>query len=110
MSDHYILNDRGDPVKENDLEKWARWWQDADRIVWVTMVEEVKVSTVFLGVDHSFSPDESDPPMLYETMVFSWEDFPLEQDCQRSSTVDDALQVHIKMIELVKEVLDGGKG
>ncbi len=106
-NDHYILNEQGNPVKENDLEKWTRWWQNANRVVWVTMVEEVKVSTIFLGLDHNWG---GGAPHIYETMVFAWEDFPLEQQCERYSTVDQALVGHIEMIERVKEVLDGGTG
>jgi hypothetical protein len=43
------------------------------------------VSTVFLGLDHGFFPDE--PPMVFETMIFGG---PLADYCQRYSTLLDA--------------------
>ena len=69
-NDKYILNEQGVPVVEPDLMKWGRWFSDRrdQRIVKQEMVGDLKVSTVFLGLDHNFSP--KGPPVLWETMVF----------------------------------------
>ncbi len=65
----YILVDRM-PVPEPDLLKWGRWLESADRRVGETIVEGVRVSTVFLGLDHGWGEG---PPILFETMIFGGE-------------------------------------
>jgi hypothetical protein len=66
----YILNEQGVPVVEPDLFKWGKWFQDSfdQRRVKQEMVGDLKVSTVFLGLDHSRGKG---PPALWETMVFA---------------------------------------
>jgi hypothetical protein len=66
MSGRYILNGR-EPVEEPDLLTWAQWFETADRHVKLTEQGDVRVSTVFLGLDHSFGHR---PPVLFETMAF----------------------------------------
>jgi hypothetical protein len=62
------------------------------------MIGDAKVSTVFLGLDHSFSEDG--PPILWETMVFGGE---LDQETDRcSGTREQAEAMHKKMCEQVK--------
>ena len=68
MSDHWILE--GKTPKKVDLMTWAKWFEKAERHVAKTEKDGVKVSTVFLGVDHSFGDG---PPLLYETMIFGGE-------------------------------------
>lgn len=63
---NYILVGH-EPVYEPDLVKWAMWFETADRQVRLTVTEFHSISTVFLGIDHSF---QSGPPVLFETMVF----------------------------------------
>ena len=69
MSGRYILNDAGEPV-EADLMTWARWFESSpDRVVARDeMPNGVTVSTVFLGLDHSFGSEG--PPVLWETIIF----------------------------------------
>lgn len=64
----YILDDEGNPVPEENLIRWAIWFENSDRVVKRTETEHYVVSTIFLGLDHSFR--QSGPPILYETMVF----------------------------------------
>lgn len=66
MSDKYILKGRT-PVPIDDLLEWAKWLENADRHVKLTEQGDVRVSTVFLGLDHSWGEG---PPVLFETMVF----------------------------------------
>lgn len=49
------------------------------------------VSTVWLGLDHSFLPNQD--PLIFETMVFRkgyWSDL----DCQRYTTKEEAIRGH----------------
>lgn len=67
MNGKYILQN-GEPVQCDDLLTWARWFEDADqeRIVQQDTIDDLLVSTVFLGLDHSFGGGS---PLLYETMI-----------------------------------------
>lgn len=64
----YILDARGEPVTESDVIKWAQWFEKAERHVGNDWIGEQRVSTVFLGLDHSF---HEGIPILWETMVFN---------------------------------------
>lgn len=98
MSDYYILDDKGQPVPA-DLVVWARWFEDAigkdSRRVAVDDVNGARISTVFLGLDHSFG---GGPPLLFETMIFGGEH---DQWQDRCSTRDEALQMHERAKALV---------
>lgn len=65
---HYILKD-GKVKKTKDLMKWAAWMEQAgeDRRIGFNKYKKYYVSTVFLGLDHSFGGKK---PVLFETMVF----------------------------------------
>ena len=93
MTGKYILDEDGNPVEEPNLEKWSKWMQDTSRRVAMTDLASGKVvSTVFLGLDHSFT--EEGPPMLFETMVFKAKDDYSDEYCERYSTKDEALAGH----------------
>lgn len=72
MTDRYILTPDHKLVSEPDLLTWAAWFETANRHVDETLIGPYRVSTVFLGLDHSFSLDrESRPdPLIFETMIF----------------------------------------
>lgn len=65
--DKYILDDQGQPVVEPDLFKWAAWMEFSPRHVAFERLGPVDISTVFLGLDHSF---RGGPPVVWETMFF----------------------------------------
>lgn len=92
MSDKYVINADNTVVKMDDLVEWsARFERDERRIARTYMPDGRIVSTVFLGLDHSFG---SGPPLLFETMVFpSQKDF-CEEWVQRCSTYQQALKQH----------------
>lgn len=92
MSDHYIL-DGHKPVPV-DLMTWAKWLQKEDRRVANTVVGDVNVSTVFLGLDHSRGQG---PPLIFETMIFGGEH---DQFQERCSTWDEAEAMHARACEL----------
>jgi hypothetical protein len=89
----YILDEANNPVECPDLMQWARWMESADRHVRDTFRDDVRVSTVFLGLDHNFC--DYGPPLLFETMVFVDGDG-LEQE--RYSTWAEAEEGHAAMV------------
>lgn len=94
--DKYILKDR--EVVSATLDEWAEWFQTADRKIAFDEKGDVAVSTVFLGIDHSFEPGME--PVVFETMVFGGEH---DQLTKRYSTYDQAEFGHK---EVVAEVFD----
>lgn len=97
----YILDDDGNPQLEPDLIKWAMWFEknlDGRRVA-VTEIGEVKVSTVFLALDHGWGQG---PPVLWETMVFGGE---MDQEMNRCpGSREQAEAMHQDMVERVKAV------
>lgn len=63
----YILKGRK-PVQVHDPFEFSEWFHTADRTVGRTRIGNLLVSTVFLGIDHSFGPVGK--PILFETMAF----------------------------------------
>jgi hypothetical protein len=63
----YIEKRDGRVIPAANMLDWAVWMGRADRRVARDQVEDIMVSTVFLGLDHGsgFSP----VPILYETMT-----------------------------------------
>ena len=60
----------------------------------VDMVGDVRVSTVFLGLDHSLTLDG--PPVLWETMVFGGDN---DQYQQRYTSRAEAIEGHGAILE-----------
>jgi len=90
---NYILKGKCG-VKEPDLLKWAKWFQDAERSVKRTTIsDDVLVSTVFLGIDHQF---EDGPPLLFETMIFGGD---RDGDMWRYATWDEAEAGHDEAVK-----------
>jgi len=89
MTDRYILDGKT-PVPCEDLIKWALWLENSKRHVGSEIRGNVRVSTVFLGIDHRYPPAKG-PPLLFETMVFGGEH---DQDMGRCSTWDEAEKMH----------------
>lgn len=53
---YFILDVDKNPVPVADVLVWANWFETADRLIKRTLFPERKafISTVFLGIDHSF--------------------------------------------------------
>ena len=92
----YILQGHT-PVQASSMREWAEFFEDASRrIVRKTrLTSDIQVSTVFLGIDHSFGHG---PPLLFETMVFRSGS---GEEMDRCSTWDEAEAMHERMIEAV---------
>lgn len=63
---HYILDKEGN-ARQATLMEWAKWMEKKERVVKQEWIDDIFVSTVFLGIDHNF---EEGPPILWETMAF----------------------------------------
>jgi hypothetical protein len=88
------FNKDGDPI---DLREWARLLDDADyERVALTTLGDSEVSTVWLGLDHSFGPG---PILIFETMVFGG---PLSSEEERYTTLAQAQAGHEAMVERVR--------
>jgi len=87
------------PVPEYDLMTWARWFDDPAnrRVAETDVLGMCRVSTIFLGLDHSFQRLilGDGPRILFETMVF-WEgEHGYEQE--RCATWAEAEEQHRRM-------------
>lgn len=101
MTDKYILDGKK-AVPCEDLMEWGGWFETADRHVAQDMVGDVRVSTVFLGLDHSFGRllHEDAPPLLFETMIFGGDH---DQYQDRCSTWEQAEAMHAEALALVRK-------
>ncbi len=96
MNGKYILNDKGNPEECDDLMKWVEWIEsNPNRQIARTEKNDVLVSTVFLGLDHSLGM--SPTPILYETMIFGGE---CDGYQTRYATREEALKGHEKAVKL----------
>ena len=103
FSGKHLLDDAGNPVIEPDLMKWARWFESSfrKRQVGDTSLPGVRVSTVFLGIDHNFMGHG--PPILYETMVFCDDaESPWNQFQRRWTTKEAAKLGHDAIVLAIK--------
>jgi hypothetical protein len=98
----YVLDENGEPMPERDLLTWARWLETGIRIVERSYVDDLLISTVFLGLDQDLLAlyGEVDPltyrPLLWETIVFCGGEV-LDQARYRSK--EDAIAGHGAMVE-----------
>lgn len=99
MTDKYILKGH-EAVPCNDLLEWAKTFETLDRHVGSDEIGEVRISTVFLGLDHNWFGEG--PPLLFETMIFGG---PHNDYQERCSTWDEALIQHKTAVDLVKASL-----
>ena len=89
MSDTYILAEDGKtPIICNDPVLWATCFSKTDIFISKTIKGDVRVSTVFLGMDYGM-----DFPLLFETMIFGREN---DDDPWRYSTWEEAEEGHRK--------------
>ena len=108
----YILKGK-DVVECPDLEEWVKGFKIDNRRVALTDVGIVRISTVFLGLDHLFGFDHpfgteghpcqsitgSSVPLLFETMVFGGAH---NQEMNRYTTWEEAERDHNAMVQKIK--------
>jgi hypothetical protein len=102
----YALVNRG-PVKLETLKAWMEEMTRRDRIAAETGVDPwrvdeteigaVRISTVFLGLDHNYT--RRGPPILFETMIFGGR---LDHFQNRCATWAEAEAMHAEAVRLVR--------
>jgi len=98
MSRYYTLKD-GVVTPCDDLIKWGRWLEKANRIVECTHItSQIDVSTVFLGLDYRFS--DVGQPIVFETLVFGGD---FDGEMNRYTSLDAAKQGHAIMVAKVTQ-------
>jgi hypothetical protein len=102
----YILDKDNIPVATEDVRIWARMFEETSRRIvdYTEINSQVHISTVFLGINHRFFEDG--PPLIFETMIFGG---PLDQECWRYSTWDDAVIGHKAMVRKAKQAVSDGQ-
>jgi hypothetical protein len=99
MSGWYILDNNNKPIPASITEA-ADWLEEGSdrRTVKRDEIGDILVSTVFLGLDHSFPWNEDKTPVLWETMIFGGEH---DQYQERYTSHKDALEGHKKALTLI---------
>jgi hypothetical protein len=94
----YILDENNKPVASTMFES-SDWMEQnpTKKSLKQEYIGDIFVSTVFLGLDHSWPKDES-KPLLWETMIFYGEDDGYQD---RYTSVEEALEGHQKAVDLV---------
>jgi hypothetical protein len=95
MSGKYILQGHT-PVLCEDVLAWAKVFEGGNRKVAQDRLGDVVISTVFLGLDHSFGRG---PPLLFETMIFGGAHDEYQERC---GTWEQAEAMHQKALDLVR--------
>ncbi len=90
-----VYDKQGNPITS---EEWGRILQDDPaykRVAETTLPNKVRVSTVWLGLNHGWEPGEK---LIFETMVFRDGS---SDECERYSTLEEALEGHERMVKKV---------
>jgi hypothetical protein len=89
----------GHPI---DLLRFGKLFNDLKyRVIAQDHVNDITVSTVWLGLDHSMS---GGPPLIFETMIFDTADLDHpghDLEMRRYSTESEAREGHRQLLELV---------
>lgn len=95
MAGYFVLDERGEPRPEPDVDAWIRWFEQADRgIARTAVTPETTVLTIFRGVDETAGSSEQ--PCLFETRVFGGA-LDGEEMAHRSRA--EAIAAHTKIAE-----------
>ena len=100
--DYYILDKDHNVIPAKDVLEWRHFFQKPDRIVAQDIIDNVLVSTIFLGIDHGFGrldSNKEEPPVTFETMIFGGKH---DQYQERCCTWSEAEITHAKAVALVK--------
>lgn len=102
----YVLDEEGNVRPEEDLEKWSLSRENGSFIVKKEEIGDYEISTVFLGLDHSFA-ERSSVPILWETMVFAKKpNDPLDNYFVRcGGSKEQALAMHQSIIFKINSLL-----
>ena len=92
----YILDENNKPVK-SPIIQYSEWIEanPERKAVKQEHIGDVRISTVFLGLDHAW---RSDIPVLWETMIFGGKH---DQYMDRYTSYEDALEGHQTALNLI---------
>ncbi len=83
----------GRKIVETNLMGWAKFFESPEKIIkQETLPNGLRVSTVFIGIDHNWGDGE---PLLFESMVFGLDD----EVQERYSTYEQAEEGHRKLVD-----------
>jgi hypothetical protein len=85
--------------KDRYADRFAEWYATSKR-VGSTTVGDVRVSTVWLGLDHAYHGLQGVPaPLIFETMIFGgkW-----DGECDRYSTEEAAMRGHLAAVDALR--------
>ncbi|CAJ4954641.1 Uncharacterised protein [Burkholderia pseudomallei] len=101
----YVL-DGHEPRRARSVLEWMHWFANTDRTVALTCIDELEVSTVFIGIDHEFSPHglryHGQEPMLFETAVFTGSRV---TRVVRHPSWDEAAHAHAFIVECLQDAI-----
>lgn len=102
----YLLDENKKPYQVS-IEESCKIYEDPNmKIVQQDKLDNgLFVSTVFLGMDHSWDSNPNHKPVLWETMIFDdLEETLLGEYQERYTSYEDAVEGHKKALELAKNV------
>jgi hypothetical protein len=92
---YFVLDERGEPQRERDLEAWSKWFEQADRNIARTAVAtNITVLTTFSGVDESAEQEENSRP--FDSRVFGGV---LDGQEMRSRSRSAAIAAHDELVQ-----------
>jgi len=111
VRDAYLYNKQGMRIgltcDADILKEWVDAWS-VSRVVAQTVVGPMRVSTVFLVIDHNQSLDPDALPLVFETMIFDSDGDDRYQE--RYSTWNEAEAGHAKAVALAEMLLEKTDG
>ena len=95
MDTFYYILDGKKPVACDDIVTFGKWIGDISnkRIQYTLIGNDINISTVFLGIDHSFNRET---PVLFETLIRGGK---FDQDMDRYETYDNAEKNHFVLLK-----------
>lgn len=101
----YVLEGK-EPRRALSVLDWMKWYANADRTVALTSIDGMDVSTVFIGIDHEYSPHgvryRIARPRLFETAIFTSSKV---VRAFRHETWDEAAQAHAFIVECIQDAV-----
>ncbi len=97
-----LVNRRAVPC--DSVLEWGSWFASADRQVADTWIGDVRISTVFLGIDQN--PFPQGDPALFETLVFVADS---TSHMNRYFIWEEAEAGHAEMVALIRAEMDAAQ-
>ncbi len=97
MAFHLYILVKHKPVGVYNVVEWGKWFETNNRTVKRTNIGDIEISTVFIGIDHSFGFVKK--PLLFETKIFGGD---LDGYQDRYATWIGAEYGHDRAVKLVK--------